>query len=411
MLVGCFVYGSMTSCADSGGVGESYLNPQLNVVVDTVLVDSIETVQLNYYSGGRLGEFNTVGIRNISFGRYADPLFGTTEATGLIRPGIFTAASIDTIDENTRIELRIRPSTIQGDTISTEQFDLIEINRPWRGNAWTPDSSIVNSLGQIVTSFTITYEDSTVSIPLPQPWKDKLKSVIYSNNPDSAYQEELFGFAIMSAAPVNKMVSINAQSTDLLLENDIVEEDTSYTNSSVAVMRSWAFSFSHAGGTIPAHVLEIDNTLTNVLVFDIPADTSFLGTDNVLRAELVFNEDIELLETSIPQGERRPYDREIEIFLLKDIDTQFDVLWVTPSFTARQDADDREAGFRVNIANILNSQLRNGSDDFKFYMSYKSNNLSSTAGRGTDGTIFKTVLIAPGNGPDSPKLIITKAQR
>lgn len=391
----------VVSCQSEGDlIGGEFIENKLEVTVDTVYITDITSTSIPSFTGGRLGDTSVLGISNVSFGQYSDPLFGNTLATALFRPGLFTASAIDTLNEESLLKLRFVVNTTVGDTNDVATFELWEIGRVWRGNVWRPDSSISPSLTNLLTTFTIANED-TVEVDLPNEWKEKLKNVIYSDNPDSAYRSTIFGFAAVPVAG-NKIVSVNGSQSLLSLTHSFLPEKDS-TSSRVAVIRSWAYSYSIENPQMSSNLLPLDNLLENMISFDISADSDFLGTDNALRAEFVLTEDTLSLRNTLSDGHERPKDNEIEIFLLSEADVLFDIGPLSPTFTGIKPPTDNT--FRVNLSAILNNQFRTQEDNRRFYISYKSNGIF---GKGIDGTLYRTVLFGP-NSENPPYLIITKA--
>lgn len=402
----------LSTCRDGGQFGQGFSDNDVSVRVDTILVSDFTTTSLPTFTGARFfANRNAFGgsislPNKVTVGQYDDPLFGQLNAVGLIRPGLFARSRIDTIDSNSELFLKLVVNGMFGDTSSTLELDIYEINRPWREQSWKPDSSILESLGDRLATFTVSNED-TIHVDLPPAFIEKYGRIVFAKDRDLAFNSEFFGFAIQPRSG-NKYLSINAAASGIELRNIETIVTDSTTTDSLAIdltfTRSWASSYQRSNAQIPPTRYWLDNTREHMIAFDIPADPIFFGTENLLRAQLLIFEDQTSLN-NLPPGHVRAQSPRLEVFSLDSLDLKFDINIQFPSFVP---VLNREIGaFSIELTDFFNVLLINDSDDdTRFYISYKGGVLGSD--RGIDGSIFQTLVYGL-NSPKPPKLVITRA--
>lgn len=395
----------LSGCKSENSINADFAGKLPKVRVDTVYVTDLYPDSLPMFNGA-LNLDVVVGVRYGAAGSYNDPVFGQTDAIHLLRPRLTSKALIDTIDQNTRLFLELRKEGITGDTLNATTFNLVEINRGWRGNAWTKDSSITNGLGQTLATFTWTNEDS-VLIPLPDSFRDRYSRRSYT--PDSISVPDIHGFAVVPSGS-GKIVMIRSENIRMFMFHTYTITGTTRdtTIRRAVFMRSWATSWASSGRTVPAGSMLVDNTFRNVISFDIEATPEKLGTRNVLNAELVMFEDTVNNRLNLPPNHIRARSSQMDLFQLAQADLRYDLYHVTPSLRMQFTAADKS--YRTNLTNVLNTQLRrNQLDGLRFYLSYKANSGIGSAVKGNDGTIYRIVMHAPSSPTRKPMLIITSA--
>jgi hypothetical protein len=395
----------LSGCKSENSISADFAAKLPKVRVDTIYVTDMYPDSLLMFNGA-LNLDVVVGVRYGAAGSYADPVFGQTDAIHLMRPRLVSKALLDTINQNTRIFLEIRKEAITGDTLNPISFNLVEINRGWRGNAWTKDSSISNGLGQTLATFTWTNEDS-VLIPLPESFRHRYSLRSYA--PDSISVPDIYGFAVVPTGS-GKLVMIRSENSRMFLFHTYTITGTTRdtTIRRAVFMRSWATSWTASGRNVPAGSMLVDNTFRNMISFDIEATPEKLGTRNVLNAELVMFEDTVNNRLNLPPNHVRAQSSQMDLYQLAQSDLRYDLYSVLPSLRMQFNASDKS--YRTTLTTIINAQLRrNQLDGLRFYLSYKANSGVGSAVKGNDGTIYRIVMHAPSSTTRKPMLIITSA--
>src|SRR6056297_2010405 len=111
----------LTGCESPGSVGGSFTDPGTQVQDTVFAVNDVQTDSFTTFSG-RLSFF--------SAGQFNDPLFGDLSVRSFIKPSLPGLTS-DTLSSNVQMNLRllIEDGSIYGDTLSTAEYDLVEIDQ------------------------------------------------------------------------------------------------------------------------------------------------------------------------------------------------------------------------------------------------------------------------------------------
>lgn len=369
----------IAGCEESGVVGSSFNPTEPNISVETIAVGQITTVPLISFSGSKA---------NISVGAFDDPLFGTFQAIGLLRPILITR--IDSISPTTPFSMKLAITGTYGDTTSAKvvEYSVYEIVERWRPNEWKADSQPVLSASPIA-SFNISDED-TVTFSLPQEWVERYLSVYYlsPDERDTTYSQSIFGFAIV---PQNsgKISQINLGASSM---NIAITDTTSRT----ASIGSRATSYTRTGVTnIPASSIEIMNDFSKTGNIRVQLDESIVGSKIITRAELVLYEDTDALDATLGFGEWRHNNNLIRLYQLTDDDKEF---YITKDPFTSAIRNDIDGSYRINLTNTVSNIIVRGGDELSVYIVSDSDN----------GIIRPNLFVNDPNSPRAPKIIVTR---
>lgn len=353
----------MLGCESPGSVGGSFTDPGTEVRDTVFSVSDVRTDSFSTFSGN---------LAFFSAGRFNDPLFGNVSAMSLIKPALPRASASDSLVRNTEMNLRlvVNSSGIYGDTLSTAEFDLIEIDGIWRGRAWQLNDEIELSQNQI-GSFEIDSETDTLEVPLAADWVSRYRAYYnaISANRDSLYRYDFQGLAIVPRNE-SKIIPFSPAGTQFVIINP--GEDTSNVSTS-----QWAFSLDRTNKSpAPTGSSKVISTFEKVLKFDLNLTKEDLGTVNISKVELVFYQNAEALDNSIRQASpsaKRPSITTARLFLSEPQN----VPEALTSGTAISSAtyDEADGSFRFDITRFTNSVLLNGiGENNVFYVTLQSNN-------------------------------------
>lgn len=384
-FLGCIFSLIGFGCEDPGSVGDSLVESDTEVSVDTFQVNNLGLHSINAFTGNM--QYFTAGI-------FDDPLFGNVETTALINPALFSFdGEIEPGTEMT-LRLQINQANVYGDTLSQSEYELIEIDEIWRGKAWQINNPIVLTDNAPVGSFTIADEDS-VEIELDQQWVDRYLEYYNDESDDreTRFQNEFFGLAMV---PQNeaKIVPITRGDSKFLLDevDEVFETEISISQS--------AFSLERTNEQSLGDSESLYNTLENIIGFDLDISRETFQTVNISRAELVFFQNKEILEESIEQAgqdAQRPDGLRLQLHYFEpdEIADRLD----PGSPIAEAAYDEERQVFNFNITSFVRSIIVDGVEPgHRFFVTLVSN----------DGVIRSNLLF--NNNADEaqqPKLIIT----
>ena len=370
---------TITACEDGGIVGSSFIPANPDLQIDTVQTLSITTEPLVSYAGAKIF---------VAAGRYQDPLFGTYEAVAMMTPGFTPVA--DSIADEVTFGFTLRPTQTYGDTNSTTVFDIYEIQERWRAQEWRMDDTPV--LGSApIASFEIGDTDS-LFVPLPDSWKQRYLTYnqLEAADRDSAYTQNEFGFAFVPVSG-NKISYIN-------FSESIFSGVRADTTELLGVIRQRASNYrlvEESSITVENGVkIMNDFTKTGKISFEI--NEQIVGAKFVSRAELVFYEDKQLLQSSLGIGQTRFSNQIIRLFDLAPDEKQY---YITKDATISAIVSD-EGAYRMNITALVNSALAEGGKEYTFYIVSDQDN----------GIIRPNYLLNENSGLRAPKIIVTKIQ-
>lgn len=302
IFIGSF---ALSGCEDPGSVGADLGGPGAEVVTDTVIIDGMQAINPNSYSGD---------LTYFSAGQFDDPLFGSLTATGYIRPNLLLDDSVNT-DAKMLMRMIFDNQQVYGDSLASQKYSIYEIDEPWRGRALKINDQLDIDTSNKLGEFTVQEKDSIdIDLSALAPaWVNRYYSFVNadtSTNVDSLYVREMFGLALVPEDN-NKIIPINTRQTRFVIQDP--EADTSAVSIDEAgytLQRTSSNSFSQ--GAVPLH-----STFESILTFsDLGIDQLEVQTSGLSRAELILYEDKTIMEQSLqsaPFSVLRP--RETTVYL------------------------------------------------------------------------------------------------
>lgn len=379
---------TLYGCEDPGAVGGSYTDPGTEVRDTAFFVSDVQTDSFVSFTGNQ---------SFFSAGQFNDPLFGNVRAVSLLKPSLPTVGVTDSLTSSSYVSLQlaVNDSSLYGDTLSTAQFDIVELGEIWRGRAWKINDEVPLT-PNVIGSFEIDDETDSLVVPLDQEWSSRYWSFYnaISANRDSLYRYDFHGLAIV---PRNESKVIPFSSSDSrFFVIDPAQEDTSFVTGS-----QWGFSLERTGSAAPPPgSLEVINTFEKVLKFDLKLSQEDLGTVNISKVELLIYRDNETLENSITQASDnavRPPRSSMRLYMSEP--QNLPEAFTAGGPLANGTYDETEEAYRFDITRFTNSVLLEGAPEGNsFYVTFDSN----------DG-IIKSGLMFDEEGPEEkrPKIVVT----
>lgn len=377
----------LSACESPGSVGGSFTDPGTELKDTVFAVNDVEIDSFTTYSG-RLSFF--------SAGQFNDPLFGNISARSFIKPSIpgLTADSLSS-DLQMNLRLLIEDGSVYGDTLSTAEYDLVEIDQIWRGRAVELYDDIDLS-GNLVGSFSVDESTDSLDVPLSSEWVQRYRAYYnaFSANRDSLYLYDFHGLAMV---PKNesKIIPFNPSSTRFVtIENG---SDTSAT----ITPSQWAYTLNRSNAAdAPTGSSKAISTFERVLKFDLDLSREDLGTVNISRVELVFYQNNDALQSSITQASgsaRRPVVNSAGLYFSRP--EEVPTALSTATALSRATYNPEDGSYRFDITGFTNGVLLEGtSEERSFYLTLQSNN-----------GILGSSLLYNDQGPEDkrPKIIVT----
>lgn len=380
----------ISSCEDPGSVGSEYAD-RPTLTFDTLEIS--QTQKLSYIGYSGLLSF-------IPLGEFSDPLFGDVSTLGLFKP-TRTPSVPDSIEiaESFDMKLELKFDSLQtyGDTLSQSGFSIYEVTSDWRGSTLRFNDDI--QYGDLVGSFTVGEEDSLV-IDLSEQWKQKYKSYYFNEdaNADSAYNYEFQGLAVVSNQPNSKISFTTINQSKFFLINGIDSDTTDTVN---IPLNDWGFTLQREVDPEPEGTFPIHTTLEGLLEVTIPDSLLKVQNNrkNIVRADLVFYEAQEVLNSTLPANSVR-----LDVFTLNaDIEETFEPEYEY-QFGSRDFVGTRgetENSFQIGITSYVNDLIFGERDTQKLII-----------GIGSSSGAIRSSLLYDENGPAEyrPRIIITSLE-
>lgn len=372
-------------------VGNELIEEPAEIVSDTIDVTATSETRIRSFSGN---------LAFFSAGWYDDQLFGEQKVTGIMQPSIDFADGAGMPDDDGSPYLILEVEEIYGDVNATAEFDIVQIEQRWRGDAWRPDS--IPELGtRVIGSFEVAGQDS-IAVELDDDggeWFEQYHQHYHlEEDRRDQYKTSMFGLALV---PKNtaKIVSFVSQNTLLHVDNPEEDEEGEQQEDFYTGMRAWGYSLDREEPEqeLDDSVTRINNTFENILRLDFTVDEHLFDARNIARAELVLTENHDLLESTLPDGHRRPEVESLHIHFLDDEEAQISVL-DDPTFSPGRTEDD-ELTFRSNLTGYVNNQLFDTPDEGRFYI----------ISGGNDGRIVPSLLYNHRADESHPRILITSA--
>ncbi len=397
LLASLCLTGWMTGCKDPTPLDGGFLDPGPGLEIRTVPVESVEPYSVESYAGRH---------RVMGIGRYDDPLFGEYLSIGVIKPAIDTLKTGSRIEEEVPFRLRlVFSSEIYGDPASTASFNLYPVTEPWRGAELRFGQSLPYDETRPVGSFTAGAALDTILVDLDREWVEEYNQFLSmkESERDSLYRDQFHGLAIVPDASVSKVIfplvrPLTGETDDDTKFVRFVAGDEGGGDEDGRKFQSvldWGALQFRSEPATEAQGLIAHSTLDRTLQIHPGLDEERLGSRNLASAMLVLNENLDLMEQSLPPGHKRPEISRMSIHIVSWGSVNDAVFTRPPDFTAESD----EGSFRFDITSWVNSLLFDQQPEGNLYLT-----------AGTAGGIPFSTLLYDASAPDEekrPKILIT----
>jgi hypothetical protein len=150
----------LLGCDDPSAVGLDIIG---EIGGDPVIVDLPATIS-------HLDGVNQFTGQNSRFliGQVDDPIFGTFRTHAYIDFGAMLGATAFRENTVTSAYLTLRRDYLYGDTLGTVSIDIFDMPAEWSAQGATADTSL--AYGELVASYTVSAQDTLVTLQLPQTW-------------------------------------------------------------------------------------------------------------------------------------------------------------------------------------------------------------------------------------------------
>lgn len=101
-------------------------------------------------------------------GHLADPLLGAVRANAYVDFGAMVGSTSFRAGTVSSASLEMRRNYFAGDTLGTIEISLYDMPAEWNAQGATSDTSLVH--GDLISTYTISAQDTVVTLPLPQSW-------------------------------------------------------------------------------------------------------------------------------------------------------------------------------------------------------------------------------------------------
>jgi hypothetical protein len=321
LLIASFI----VACTESGIVGEDFLPVNVDVRVDTFLVDNARSLQIPAFS---------TTTTYLSAGRYDDQLFGSHEAVSYIIPRI-GFPSIDTLNvDSLQMTLRLvaNPALAYGDTTQSVEFGLYYINQSWRAGTMQHDD-VLDIAVEPFQTFTYNPGDTSFTIDMPRDYINEFIS--YESQPDSVrffnYINNFDGVALKAVNNTNVIIPFFEDS----IRYSVLDSPTDSIPSTVTGVFRAAYSVDRSGintQLIPGGVVPLTYDWSNVYSFNFFSRLKDLGQFNLSSAFLQINQATDLLESTLPNNHVRPDVLALRTFIKRPNELAFSFVGLTPDF-------------------------------------------------------------------------------
>jgi hypothetical protein len=418
----------VTGCEDPGNLGSGFLDDDANLETRTISPGTLETYEGNSYTGR---------LRHMAIGRYDDPLFGEFTSAALIKPSILTSEIGTSISPDDSFKLRlVFSSDVYGDSLSTANFDIYRATEVWRGNEIRFNNQISYDETLKVGEFSVEGTE-TVEVELDQSWVEEYNEYLSfeGDNRNTNYRDNFPGLVIVPAEDNEKVLfarvrpasgedDSNLNFVRFVLEHaeepdeneeengengdngDNGEDENENGNGeddedprAFQTILDWAAMQSRSTPNEQPDGIIIHNTLDQLISLDPELSAERIGSKNLANVQLIFYQDQDQLEASLPEHHSRP---EISFARIHLIDTQnvSDYIFSnSPNLISELNSDDYS--YRFDLTSYSNSVIFSSPGSGKFYITIESIN----------GLVFSSLLFDE-NAPEDlrPKINITSVK-
>jgi hypothetical protein len=372
---------SITSCNNEGVVGSELTQGEERIETTTYPVDDINIVSDSGFAG--LLEYSAIGIVN-------DPVYGTVTSSSLLKPSI-TQNEIESFADTLSLSLVLNFNPERyGDTTSTSQYDIYEINERWRGQEIRYNDPVTIDESILIGSFQVSGEDS-VRVPISSAYTERFRQFFNDTTAlrDSLYRFEFPGIAIVPAQQNNKIDFLRYQesiddTSSTLVTRFLVE---TMQDSLIATLPVQDHANSMSRSNIPDNSdgIVLHNTLENIMNVDFDFTQEEFDGKEVINAQLIFNVDT-APQTTAPLGFKRlgneflrghtfdtePFSLHSEIFARQAV--------------VGSTLDDEENLYRITVTQYVIDRIYGELETTPLYITNQGNNglYISTKLMGTD---------------------------
>lgn len=391
-IIICSIFLGLSSCENPGSVGSDLTKSKAAVETDTFFVDGFQAIQPNSYSGE---------LSFFSAGVYNDPLFGSIEANGFLKPGL--PDDSNTIESDAKMLLRVilDRDQVYGDKSTTQEFNVYEIGEIWRDRALKVYDEIQVNTFQKVGELSVGTRDS-LDVELAERWVRKYRRMINSEDTDSLYKYDFFGLAIVPNNE-NKIISLSSSSTRFVIQNP--ETDTFDVATG-----EWGYNLARTGdSSFPQGSLPLSSTYENVIHFeDLLSSDIDIQASGLSKAELILYENSSVMEQSLqsePATVQRPESPKAYLHLADPTNVPENIDPGTPEEGRIEGTySPSEGTYRFNITNLVDRKIQIGLPEKReFYVTLPN-----------DGVIKQSLLYTDSDQvpvDKRPKIIITSLKK
>mgnify|MGYP006273172853 CR=1 FL=1 len=390
---------SISSCDNEGIVGGNLTEGEEQIESTTIPVTDLSIVSDNGFAGQL--SYSAMGVVN-------DPAYGTINSSTLLKPSI-SQSEIESLPDSLSLKLVLALSSEKyGDTTSTSQYELYEINERWRGREIQYNNPVSVNRGNLIGSFQLADEDTLV-VSLSEMYNERFRSFFNDTTAqrDSTYRFEFPGFALVPAEQNSKIDFVRYQqaiageqaaddTTDVPFTRFIVTTPEDSTVATLPVL-DHGNSMTRTDEPATSDGLILHNTMENILNINFDIDPDDFRGKEIVNAQLIFNSD------SGPR-EMAPLNfGRLDNEFLRGHNFETEPLSLHSEIFARQavvgaDIDDEEDIYRINLTQYIIDLIYGEDEATPLYITNQGNN----------GQYISTTL----KGPDAaeserPRLIIT----
>lgn len=382
LILSGFLVISLISCEEPSSVGGQFIGGS-NLRFDTLFVEDFTPQNELIFSGN---------LQYTPVGKYNDPLFGETKSIAFLKPQINTLTFEDDVDANfqLKLELRINSDITSGNTIRPVNFDIFPVSEFWRGNEVVSNDAIGIDSSRSFGSFSQFGEDSLV-VDLSEDLLLELATYINndSTNADSLYNYDFNGLAIVPRDGDSRVIFPDMFDSRFF----IISPDDDTTR---FVSKSHAFNLERSNANTYPNRLYINSFFENFYSFNFEDVLPEYEQINLLKAEFVVYEDMNQLQSSLPNFHTRPEVGFLELKFANDSDLRYELQFTGSDFFGARDTLNN--GFRFDVTGHINQYFFTEPDDKTLYF-----NINPTGG------IMRSTLLYDQTSNDSlkPKLILT----
>jgi hypothetical protein len=372
---------SLASCDNEGVVGSELTGGEERVETTTYPVDNISIESDNGFAG--LLEYSAMGIVN-------DPVYGTVTSSSLLKPSIAQNEIEDFSDTFAlSLVLNFNPERY-GDTTSTSQYNIYEINERWRGREIQYNDPVSIDESTLIGSFQVTDEDS-VSVPISTTYTDRFRQFFNDTTAlrDSLYRFEFPGIAIVPAQQNNKIDFLRYQesiddTSSTLVTRFLVENMQDSLIATLPVL-DHANSMSRTNVPDNSDGFVLHNTMENILNVNFDFATEEFEGKEIINAQLIFNVD------AGPQATAPLRFRRLNIEFLRGHTFDTKPFSLHSEIFARQAAvgstlDEEDNLYRITVTQYIINRIYGELETTPLYITNQGNNglYVSTKLLGTD---------------------------